>query len=93
MFDYIEKLRAKSPRAKKQIAFLTALFLAGIIWASGDIIGIFFPSGVGNIAHLSGMFVGILFGLAYRQKSVSKGSREVFFKENELRRWEDENLR
>ncbi len=32
MFDYIEKLRQKSPRAKKQIAFTTAFCFAGIIF-------------------------------------------------------------
>ena len=32
MFEIIEKLRQKSPRIKKQIAFLTSFSLAGIIF-------------------------------------------------------------
>lgn len=32
MFEFIERLRQKPDRVKKQIAFLTALFLAGIIF-------------------------------------------------------------
>ena len=32
MFEIIEKLRQKSPRVKKQIAFLTSFSLAGIIF-------------------------------------------------------------
>ena len=32
MFELIEKLRQKSDRTKKQIAFLVALFFAGIIF-------------------------------------------------------------
>ncbi len=32
MFSFIEKLRQKPDRTKKQIAFLTALFLAGLIF-------------------------------------------------------------
>ena len=32
MFDFIEKLRAKPDRTKKQIAFAVSLFLAGIIF-------------------------------------------------------------
>ncbi len=44
------------------------LFLAGILWATGDLIGLFVPSNVANLAHLSGMFFGILFGFAYRRR-------------------------
>ena len=32
MFEYIEKLRQKPARTKKQIAFLSALFVAGLIF-------------------------------------------------------------
>jgi len=32
MFDFLEKLREKPPRVKKQIAFFTAIFFAGIIF-------------------------------------------------------------
>lgn len=32
MFDFLEKLRAKPDRTKKQIAFLSALFFVGIIF-------------------------------------------------------------
>ena len=32
MFEFIEKLRQKPDRTKKQIAFLSALFLAGLIF-------------------------------------------------------------
>lgn len=42
------------------------IFVAGIIWAGGDIIGIFVPSNVANLAHLSGMVFGLLIGAFYR---------------------------
>lgn len=32
MFELIERLRRKSDRTKKQVAFLTALFVAGVIF-------------------------------------------------------------
>ncbi len=32
MFEYLEKLRAKPPKAKKRIAFLVSFSLAGIIF-------------------------------------------------------------
>ncbi len=45
------------------------IFIAGILWAAGDIIGIFVPSDVANLAHLSGMFFGLIFGAIYRKRS------------------------
>ncbi len=42
------------------------MFVAGILWAAGDIIGIFVPSNVANFAHLSGMFFGLILGIYYR---------------------------
>jgi uncharacterized protein len=38
------------------------MFLAGLIWLGVDIFGVFYPSGVGNIAHLSGLFIGLIYG-------------------------------
>src|SRR3989344_9487667 len=46
------------------------LFIAGILWAVGDLIGLFVPSNVANLAHLSGMFFGLLLGIFYRKKSL-----------------------
>ena len=46
------------------------LFFAGILWATGDLIGLFVPSNTANLAHLSGMFFGILFGIIYRRKTL-----------------------
>ncbi len=46
------------------------IFLAGILWAIGDAIGIFVPSNVANLAHLSGMFFGLVFGILYKKNST-----------------------
>ncbi len=45
------------------------MFLAGILWAVGDIIGLFIPSNVANFAHLSGMFFGLVLGAICRKYS------------------------
>src|SRR3990172_8503754 len=42
------------------------IFVAGALWVGNDIIGLFVPSNVGNIAHLSGITIGFIFGLFYR---------------------------
>lgn len=44
------------------------LWFAGIIYALIDLFGVFFPSGVGNIAHLVGMGFGLLYGLYLRKQ-------------------------
>lgn len=45
------------------------LWLAGIIFALLDLFGVFFPSNVGNIAHLVGLGVGLLYGLYLKKHS------------------------
>lgn len=44
------------------------LWIAGIVWALMDTFGIFFPTGIGNIAHLLGMGCGLLFGLYLKKQ-------------------------
>lgn len=77
------------------------IFVAGILWGAGDLLGaIGFLAGnpidnTGNIAHLSGMFFGFVFGLLFRdriarRKNVSYG---FSFDERYMRDWEDRNMR
>ncbi len=72
------------------------VFLAGMIWAIGDAIGIFIPDNIGNIAHLSGMFFGILLGFIYRRKRrkfTSLREKAVHLDEKMMRQWEEGYLR
>jgi len=45
------------------------LWVAGIIWTMIDVFGVFFPSGIANFAHLTGLLVGTLYGLYIKNKS------------------------
>ena len=65
------------------------IFLAGILWVVGDLIGLFVPSNVGNIAHLSGMFFGLILGLVYRKKIPRAIVSKPKMDEGTARRWED----
>jgi len=67
------------------------MILAGTVWAVGDVIGIFVPSNVGNIAHLSGMLFGIILGFLYRKKKERK--QKLVLDETTIRKWEDGFLR
>ena len=44
------------------------MFLAAVIYAAIDVLGIFIPSSVANIAHLSGIVIGIIFAFVIRLK-------------------------
>ncbi len=72
------------------------LFIAGILWAGGDLIGLFdSTSGIGHIAHLSGIFFGLLLGLSFRDWRRKKNSRNAMIKLDEryMRSWEDSYLK
>ncbi len=82
------------------------MLVAGLLWAAGDIIGAvgFFTGNpldnTGNLAHLSGMFLGIIYGFWFRTRF---GSGKVYVKDNFERKveldeknmqvWEDYYLR
>jgi hypothetical protein len=70
------------------------MFIAAIVWIIGDLIGVFYPTDVGNIAHLSGIGVGILVGILLRIKSKGKfkvvsNRNRINIHEDSMRRWED----
>lgn len=47
------------------------MFIASILWVTADILralGAFGPTNVGSIAHLSGIFLGIILGLILRKR-------------------------
>jgi membrane associated rhomboid family serine protease len=71
------------------------MFIAGFVWAGGDLIGLFIPSNVGHIAHLSGMVVGLLFGIFMKNKYKEKniGGNKIVLDEKEMQRWEDDYMR
>jgi membrane associated rhomboid family serine protease len=65
--------------------------LALVVWAAGDFLGIFAPSGTANIAHLGGLFIGVAAGFLFR-KEFSEGKmkeKEVYLDEQKIRQWEE----
>ena len=63
------------------------IFIASLLWIIGDILGIFFPTGIGNIAHLSGMGVGFLIGFLLRKLHHERRNR-IEIPESYIREWE-----
>ena len=66
------------------------MIVALFVWAIGDIIGIYAPSGTANIAHLGGLFVGVAAGIYYRKQfRENKGKKEdVYIDEEKVKEWE-----
>ncbi len=66
------------------------MFIAAILWIIGDILGIFMPSNVGNIAHLSGVGVGFLLGLIFRNylKKKKKENNKIELPKYYIEDWE-----
>jgi len=74
------------------------MFLAAMVWAAGDILGIFYPQGVGNIAHLSGLAIGLILGIYFRARHKEKQTlranyARINIPESYMRDWEDAWMR
>lgn len=69
------------------------LFIASIVWIIGDLLGVFgLSSGnIGHIAHLSGVIIGILFGLFWFRKYRTKRERKekINIPKDYIHAWED----
>jgi membrane associated rhomboid family serine protease len=75
---------------------LMPMFIAAILWVTGDILGVFGfgKQGIGNIAHLSGIFLGIIFGIVlnkYRDRRNRKDKIKI--PEDYMHNWEERYLR
>lgn len=70
------------------------MFIAGILWIAADLIGVFAPSEVANIAHLSGIAIGLVYGIYFRMKYMNKEKGTIIrLNEDSMRNWEDHYLR
>jgi len=69
------------------------LFLASMLWVVGDVLGVFFPQGTANLAHLAGLAVGLLSGVFLRERRIYGNSPRVRLDEGAMRRWEDAYVR
>ena len=76
---------------------LMPMFIAAILWVLGGVLGVFgFGSGdVGYIAHLSGIFVGILLGIFFRIRHVKPGVSpdKIKIPDNYIMDWEERYMR
>jgi len=76
------------------------MFVAAIIWIGGSVLGIFGlgDQNTGYLAHLSGIFIGAIYGLFLRLIHGSFGGQKVqreqeVISEDYMRMWEDRHLK
>lgn len=72
--------------------FPMPMFIAAILWVGAGVLGIFMPSNVGDIAHLSGIGVGFIIGLFLREWKVAK-KELIRVPEGYMRVWENNYMR
>ncbi len=77
------------------LGFPMPMFIAGLVWIGGDLVGLFTPSNVGHIAHLSGAVVGLIAGIVLRRgyKLLQSNENQVVLNERDIQSWEDRYLR
>lgn len=71
---------------------LMPMFIAAILWIIGDILGVFgiFESNIGYMAHLGGVFIGLILGILFRILYFKRRekSEKIVFDEDLIRQWE-----
>lgn len=73
--------------------------VAAVVWAGGAVLGVFGlgDQGVGHLAHLSGIVVGLIYGFYLRLRLKKNHSiifeRRVHIAEGDMRSWEDDYMR
>lgn len=66
------------------------MMVAAGFWATMDLLGVFYPTNIANIAHLCGLVLGIIIGLFMRKKFAEiKESKEKPLSDKELKEWEE----
>jgi membrane associated rhomboid family serine protease len=65
------------------------MFIAAILWAITDIVGVFYPSNVANFAHLAGLGFGLIFAYFVREYIDRGGKKKNVLKKEEIDEWED----
>ena len=67
------------------------LVVAAIVWGALDIIGVFYPSGIANFAHIAGLAAGLLLGITwlrnFREKHAKSKPQKVL-SDKEMDEWE-----
>lgn len=66
------------------------MIAAAGLWLLLDILGVFYPTNVANMAHIAGLALGAAIGAASKQKDWSRPKRKKTMSDEEFEEWEEE---
>jgi membrane associated rhomboid family serine protease len=92
IFGVMGALAALRPRMTIYVGFVPMpMAVAVVLWAAGDLIGIFAPDEVAHAAHLFGLAFGLIVGFFLREKHRVAGKKRnnLDISEEEFEDWED----
>jgi hypothetical protein len=72
------------------------MFVAAGLWLIIDLMGILYPSGVANVAHIAGLLFGAIIGFTMRKQypeEARKWKKEKAVSEEEIDQWEDQYMK
>jgi membrane associated rhomboid family serine protease len=95
IFGVLGALAVLKPRMRVYISYVPMpMSAAVIVWAAGDLIGFFAPSGVAHAAHLFGLAFGLILGFylkkKYGERNRTRRKSRINIDEEEFEEWEDE---
>ncbi len=68
------------------------LIVAAMVWGILDILGVFYPSDIANIAHIAGLIAGLLIGLTWLRNFKDKQAKrkpQRLLSDKDLDEWEE----
>lgn len=70
---------------------IVPIFIASIIWITGDLLGLFGigKSNIGYLAHLSGIFIGIIYGIYLKPNFKKMKNEKINIPEEIVQEWEN----
>lgn len=93
IFGIIGALAVARPRMVVWVLGVPApMVIAALLWAIQDVIGLFAPTNIANLAHLVGLVVGAFFGIKYYEKRI-KTKKSKVIASSEIDAWERQYMR
>ncbi|MFH1592016.1 MAG: rhomboid family intramembrane serine protease [Candidatus Woesearchaeota archaeon] len=97
IFGVLGTLTYLKPKMTIWVNFLPMpLWIAAIYWTLENVLGIFIPDNIANLAHLSGLGFGLVFGYFIKEKSVKtklKKRDDLMVTTEELEEWENKFIK
>ena len=93
IFGVLGALGVLRPKMRVYISYVPMpMAFAVVLWAMGDLVGLFAPTEVAHAAYLFGLAFGLILGFYLRKqyKEVRVKRRETKIDEEEFEEWEDE---